>query len=183
MTLAAGLRLRQSARPAFQPLVGSTHVPKAKCPSCATVVTYAAGYDPICPTCGFRGAAPVALQAPPVAWSEAVGEASTPQVPAPPVYVQPAPVMANGYAVQPSRQQGMAAAALVCGIVALIIPPAGIAAIILGAIAMSQADREPMRYGGKGMAVAGLILGILFFLFGMSMFGMGMWDDQFWWNW
>lgn len=33
-------------------------VPSAKCPQCATVVTYAAGFDPICPKCGFAGNAP-----------------------------------------------------------------------------------------------------------------------------
>lgn len=33
-------------------------MPSAKCPQCATVVTYAAGFDPVCPHCGFSGAAP-----------------------------------------------------------------------------------------------------------------------------
>ena len=28
-------------------------MPKARCPTCATVVAHAAGSDPICPTCGF----------------------------------------------------------------------------------------------------------------------------------
>lgn len=155
-------------------------VPKAKCPSCATVVSYAEGYDPICPQCGFRGAAPAVPKAPPAAWSPVAGD-PMPMAPAQPVY---APAVAAGYVVQPGRQQGMAVAALVCGVIALLIPPAGIAAIILGVIALSQADRDPMRYGGKGMAIAGIVLGILFFFFGMSMFGgMGMWDDDFWWDW
>jgi hypothetical protein len=151
-------------------------VPKAKCPSCATIVTYAAGYDPICPQCGFRGAAPVVPPPAPATWSH---------VPAPgtPAYAQGTP-QAPLAPAQQGRQQGMAVGALVCGLVAPFVPPAGLAAIILGGLALSQADRDPQRYGGKGMAVAGLVLGILFFLFWLSMFGtMSMWDDDWMWDW
>lgn len=51
---------------------------------------------------------------------------------------------------------GFAIASLVCGLVGL-----GILAIVFGAIALSQTNREPERWSGKGMAIAGLVLGIL----------------------
>ena len=54
-------------------------MPKAKCPSCATIVTYAAGYDPVCPQCGFRGAAPVVPAPAPAAWAP-VTQGATQQV-------------------------------------------------------------------------------------------------------
>ncbi|MEK6975857.1 MAG: DUF4190 domain-containing protein [Candidatus Thermoplasmatota archaeon] len=146
-------------------------MPKAKCPQCATVVSYVAGYDPICPQCGFRGEAPFTQRAA-AAWS--------------PVAAEPAPAAVQPYATGPGqpyagRSQGMAVGALVCGILGLFIPPLALVAIILAAVAMSSADRDPQRYGGKGMAVAGLVLGILFFLFWISMLGgrMGGW----WWDW
>lgn len=35
-------------------------VPQVRCPRCASIVDYAAGFSPICPSCGFAGpAAPV----------------------------------------------------------------------------------------------------------------------------
>lgn len=156
-------------------------VPKAKCPSCATVVTYVAGYDPVCPQCGFRGAAPVAPAPAPAAWSPV---ATAPAQHAHPHALQADPAAPHAYAVQ-GRQQGMAVAALVCGIAGVFIPPAGLAAIVLGAVAMSNADRDPQRFGGKGMAVTGLVLGILFFLFWLTAMGsMSMWDDGPWmWDW
>jgi hypothetical protein len=58
------------------------------------------------------------------------------------------------------RTSGMAIASLICGICALAcygLP--GIAAVILGHLARGQIKREPERYGGNGIATAGLILG------------------------
>lgn len=147
-------------------------MPKAKCPTCATVVTYAAGYDPICPNCGFRGAAPAAPPPPPAQWAQAQ---SPPQ---PPYGAPPA-----GYAAPPAyapqgREQGMAVGALVVGLLSLFfmwIPffgaLVGILAAILGGVAMGQADREPQRYGGKGMATAGLVLGIITAAFAILFWG------------
>lgn len=79
-------------------------------------------------------------------------------------------------------QQGMAVAALVCGLAALFIPFVGLVAAILGGVAMGNADRDPQRYGGKGMATAGLVLGIIFSIFWFMAFGLGdLWDDDPWW--
>jgi len=57
-----------------------------------------------------------------------------------------------------SRSNGMAIAALVCGIIGLFIFEVilGVLAIIFGGIALSRANRGA---GRRGMALAGLILG------------------------
>jgi len=40
----------------------------------------------------------------------------------------------------------------------------GLPAAIVGFIAMRKADDSPARYGGRGMAIAGMILGIITFI-------------------
>ena len=61
------------------------------------------------------------------------------------------------------RTSGKAIAALVLGIVSLCIPyvglVTGIIAIVLGILGMKEVDREPHAVKGKGMAIAGLVLG------------------------
>jgi hypothetical protein len=63
----------------------------------------------------------------------------------------------NGQASQVGRTSSLAVAALVCGIVQFVVPPACFAAIILG----HKARRQIRRTGqsGYGIATAGLILG------------------------
>ena len=57
----------------------------------------------------------------------------------------------------------MAIAAMVMGICGLVICPLilSIPAIVFGAIAMRDIDRNPERLDGKGMAIAGLVTGIV----------------------
>lgn len=59
-----------------------------------------------------------------------------------------------------------AGAALGLGILGFIVPffPC-IAAIILGAIALSKINSEPEKYRGSGLAIAGIILGVLGLVF------------------
>ncbi len=66
-----------------------------------------------------------------------------------------------GYAVFGEKPRtGMAVTALVLGIVGLTVcMPLGIVGLILGIIATVRAGREPQRYGGKGMAIAGICTG------------------------
>jgi len=45
-----------------------------------------------------------------------------------------------------------------CSFLAL---PAGLAGAIMGGIAMSQASKSPETHGGNGMAIAGLVCGII----------------------
>lgn len=65
------------------------------------------------------------------------------------------------------RTSGLAIASMVCGILSLVffwVPLfgflLGIIAIIFGAVAIRQIGREP-NLGGRGMAVAGLVCGIV----------------------
>jgi type II secretory pathway pseudopilin PulG len=64
--------------------------------------------------------------------------------------------------------KGLAVASLVVGIVSFLtftlLGFAGVAGIILGAIAISKVNRNPTRYGGKGLAIAGLVLSVSSFL-------------------
>lgn len=63
---------------------------------------------------------------------------------------------------------GMAIASLVCGLVLCFAPISSILAIVFGIIGLSKTKDE--RYGGKGMSIAGIILGCLGFVFlGLSL--------------
>jgi Domain of unknown function (DUF4190)/Protein of unknown function (DUF2510) len=81
---------------------------------------------------------------------------------------------------------GLAVAALVTGIVGLVlgfIPilffiawALGITAFVLGLVARRRAVRKP-HVGRKGMATAGIVLGVL--AFGMGIVGLAVLDDIF----
>lgn len=69
-------------------------------------------------------------------------------------------------AVAAQKTNPLAIGSLVCGIVGFIINPltiVSIVAIVLGIIARNQIKRDP-SVKGKGMATAGLILGIIGFV-------------------
>jgi hypothetical protein len=80
---------------------------------------------------------------------------TTPNNPPPPPYY-PYPYLIP----RQRRTNGLAVAALVLGIVWLY-GLGSVLAIIFGGVAMNQCTRDPDGYSGKGMAVAGLVLGIL----------------------
>jgi ribosomal protein L40E len=86
--------------------------------------------------------------------ADAVEATGTTEQSSPTSSSQPQPVLQAG------RNSGMAVAALVLGIIGLFFNILGVLAIIFGAIAISQINREP-GLQGKGMAVAGLVLGIV----------------------
>jgi len=62
------------------------------------------------------------------------------------------------------QEKGLAIAALILGILSFftfgLLFVGAIAGIILAAKAMGRVSREPWRYGGRGMAIAGLVLSI-----------------------
>jgi len=95
----------------------------------------------------------------------------------PPGQYQPSPGQ-YGYQSQffnpaPARNNPLAIAALCCGIGQIIAGPfAGIPAIILGAIALRQIGQRAER--GRGMAIAGLVLGILGIVFFVLIIGLGV---------
>ncbi|CCH28223.1 DUF4190 domain-containing protein [Actinosynnema sp. NPDC047251] len=65
----------------------------------------------------------------------------------------------GGYYPPPKRTNGMAIAALIC---AFVFAPAG---IVLGIIARNQIKRT--GEDGRGLATAGLVLGVVFTLLGL----------------
>lgn len=102
-----------------------------------------------------------------VAPDERAPMANHPWQPPPPPAPAPMRINAN---VQPHP---MAIASLICGIIAIVFglicsfPVPGLLAVIFGFIAISQLRSTPQR-PGKGMAIAGLIMGgvnLAFFVF------------------
>jgi len=59
------------------------------------------------------------------------------------------------------QKKGLAIVALVAGILGFLIPGMGIIGIVFAAIAKSKIKKDPENYGGKGMAAAGLVCGII----------------------
>lgn len=58
----------------------------------------------------------------------------------------------------PLSTSGMAVAALILGLIGCI-PPLGIVAVILGLIAIARIDNPANRLTGKGLAIAGAVIG------------------------
>ncbi len=50
---------------------------------------------------------------------------------------------------------------LVCGMLLCLGPFTGLTAIVAGLVARGQAQRRPQAVGGRGMALAGILLGVL----------------------
>jgi len=71
------------------------------------------------------------------------------------VYPKPSFVQAP-ISMSKTKMEGFSIASLVCSLLFLGIP-----AIICGHIARSRIKRDPVNYGGAGMALAGLILGYI----------------------
>jgi type II secretory pathway pseudopilin PulG len=101
------------------------------CPKCGTALAEGAYF---CPKCGAE---------------------NTPGAVTPPLSTS---ATIPGTPVQPQQTSGMAIGSLICGLVPfLILTP--IAAIVLGHLALSQIKHSAGRLKGKGMAIAGLVLG------------------------
>lgn len=64
------------------------------------------------------------------------------------------------------RSSGLATASMICGIVSLVFCQGvgAIPAIICGHMALSQINQSPLPMSGKGMAIAGLVMGYLQFV-------------------
>ena len=73
------------------------------------------------------------------------------------------------------RTDGLSIAAMVCGIVGLVSPGAGIIlsilAIIFGGVGMGRTRRNP-ELRGRGMAITGLVLGIVGVVFTVLIVGI-----------
>jgi hypothetical protein len=63
------------------------------------------------------------------------------------------------------QDQTLPVISLILGVFGLVLIccyagfPLGAAAIVTGYLGMSNANKDPMQYGGKGMAIAGIVLG------------------------
>jgi hypothetical protein len=69
------------------------------------------------------------------------------------------------------QNQTLPIISLVLGILSLccyVSPITGIAALITGFLGMKNANNNPAQYGGKTLAIVGMILGGLFFLIGIA---------------
>lgn len=65
--------------------------------------------------------------------------------------------------VQPAKQ-GPAVNALVFGCIGMLgCFPVGVVGVVLGIVALVKIDRDPARYRGRGLAIAGICLGVLSF--------------------
>lgn len=79
-----------------------------------------------------------------------------------------------------SQDQTLPTIALVLGISSLLLICCyggiwlGIPAAIVGFIGMKNADSDPNRYGGRGMAIAGMVLGIITFLIAIGFLILGI---------
>jgi hypothetical protein len=82
----------------------------------------------------------------------------------------------------PNSSNGLAVGALVAGVLAipttcccsLASLPLAIAACVMGGVALSKVKAQPQIYGGKGMALAGLICGIIAVLLSIASLALGM---------
>ena len=82
----------------------------------------------------------------------------------------------------PAPSQTLAIVALVLGVVALPLVcccsifsiPVGIAAIVCGIMAMNRANASPMEYGGRGLAIGGIVSGALSILVSIAFLILGM---------
>lgn len=69
-----------------------------------------------------------------------------------------------------SRDQTLPTVSLVLGVISCFLVCCaggiwlGLPAAIVGFLAMRNAERDPARYGGRGLAIAGMVLGIVTFL-------------------
>jgi hypothetical protein len=69
------------------------------------------------------------------------------------------------------QNQVLPIVSLVFGILSVccyISPITGIVALITGFLGMKNANNDPVQYGGKGLAIAGMIVGGVFFLMGLA---------------
>ena len=73
------------------------------------------------------------------------------------------------------QDQTLPIISLVLGVLGLVLIccyggiPLGAGAMITGYLGMSNANKDPMQYGGKGLAIGGIVLGAISILVGLIM--------------
>lgn len=76
----------------------------------------------------------------------------------------PPPPMVIPRTTAPNQQLAMAS--MIVGLAGILLswcfgPVPGVVALVLGLVALSQIKKSPEKYGGKGMAIAGVVIGSL----------------------
>lgn len=86
---------------------------------------------------------------------------------------QTSPQYAVPYGAMPGATSGLAIASMVCGIVSIFLCYLagflGLPAVICGHMALNRISQSPTPIGGRGMAIAGLILGYIGILISVGM--------------
>jgi len=75
----------------------------------------------------------------------------------------------------PAENSGKAIFSLVCGFIFLFFP-FSICAVIFGFLALSDIRRNPGRLKGKGLAIAGIVMGFLGVAFTIGIIGLGIYS-------
>ncbi len=77
------------------------------------------------------------------------------------------PASSTPFGAPQGQQNGLALGSLICGVLSLICfgPLTAIPALVLGFMQLQKIKTDPARYGGRGMAIAGMALGGLSLLF------------------
>jgi hypothetical protein len=88
---------------------------------------------------------------------------AVPPPPATPPAAAPLPPLTSPMAPAPPVSSGMAIAGLVCSILGLFCcgPLFSTIGLVLSIVALAQINQNPLRYGGKGAAIAGIVLAIV----------------------
>lgn len=108
----------------------------------------------------IRPPAPPPWAPPPPGYPGPGYAAQTPAAPIPGAPAPGAPAPYPAYPYAPGRTSGLAIASLVLGIV-WVFWIGSILAVVFGHVALSQIKRSMGAVGGRGLAVAGLVLGYL----------------------
>lgn len=103
---------------------------------------------------------------------------------APPAYGQPGYGQPAFGAAPQSRTNGMAVASLVLGILGVptfCLPLFSLLAVVFGAVGLNQCKKDA-SYSGRGLAIAGLVLGSLMLLVFIALIVVGQTIDPDTWN-
>ncbi len=97
-----------------------------------------------------------------IAQAAAIGSVASSAMPPHSPYVPVAAYSPVGGPAQVPVTNGLAIASLVLGIsIVLVGVFSGVPAVICGHMALAQIQKDPVRVGGRGMAIAGLVLGYI----------------------
>jgi hypothetical protein len=129
------------------------------CPNCGTQTTGLAGARATCSACASTFEVP--FDAPP---RTAPPPAPAPVAPPPPSFQAPgaqvfAPPVPVARARRASRTNALAVISLVAGILCCLPVVSPGVAIVCGTLALGQIKANPEVEGGRGIAIAGIILG------------------------